>query len=202
MSETPLRSTTFVLTGADALAYEQAAHRLSPIGTFALLLWLAVWGAAATLIPADWIGRPLSWSFPLVVGIAASIGYVLALVLISLRQWQAARRRIHRPLQLTVTEYPDRLVLSGTDLPASIGFAEIRRTILTPTHLFLALDNGVVILPRRAFPEDGVLDALVSRIGGAAPQAMAAPPVAAVLVEPDPLAPDVPPPVDPPPSSA
>jgi len=39
MPDEPLRTTTFTLTRADALAYEQAAGRLTPLGVFALIFW-------------------------------------------------------------------------------------------------------------------------------------------------------------------
>ena len=60
MPDEPLRTTTFMLTRADALAYEQAASRLTPFGVFALLCWLGAWGAGALFIPPDWAGSRLT----------------------------------------------------------------------------------------------------------------------------------------------
>ena len=61
MPDEPLRTTTYTLTRADALAFEQASSRLTPLGTMALVLWLCLCGSATWLIPADWAGSHLGW---------------------------------------------------------------------------------------------------------------------------------------------
>ena len=50
-----------------------------------------------------------------------------------------------------------------------------RRTILTRTHLFLETDAEPVILPRRAFPEEGTIEDLAKRIEGIPKSAPPAP---------------------------
>src|SRR6185312_5056328 len=77
MPEEPLRTTTFLLGRADALAYEQAAGRMTPIGVLLLLLWLAAWGGGATFIPDDWAGARFGLSSVLLISVAVAIGYVL-----------------------------------------------------------------------------------------------------------------------------
>lgn len=187
MPDEPLRTTTFTLTRADALAYEQAAGRLTPLGTLALLCWLGLWGAAALLIPGDWAGARLGWAFNLLVAVLVAVAYVLALLLIAIRQAWRARRRLKRPVEVTLGEWPDRLDLVSIGMPRSLAFGDIRRALLTRTHLFLDADDGVVILPRRAFKEEGAIEDLSRRIDAA----------------PHPVAPaDPAPPVDPAPPSA
>lgn len=166
MAEEPLRTTTFTLTRADALAYEQAAGRLSPLGLLSLLLWLGLWGAIAWVIPSDWAGSRIGWSFSILVSILIAIGYVLVLMAISFRQWLAAGRRIKRPTEITLTEWPDRLAIVAASLPHELKFADIRESILVPDHLFLVGDDGVLILPRSAFSEEGVIEGLAARIAG------------------------------------
>ena len=163
MSE-PLRTTTFTLTSADALAYEQATMRLGALGTLALIVWLGLCGAVALLIPPDWVGLHLSWTFDLIVAVLIAIGGVLALLLMAVRQWQRARKRIRRPIELQLEEWPDRLELSGSGLPRTVAYPDIRRVVLPRTHLLLDTDGEPVILPRRGFPEEGSLEALASRI--------------------------------------
>lgn len=167
MADEPLRTTTYTLGTADALAYEQAASRMTPLGVLALLLWLGLWGAAAMLIPPDWAGPRLGWSFSALVAILVCIAYVLALILIAFRQWLRARHRIKRPIEQTVAEWPDRLEFTGGGMPRTLNFPEIRRTILTRAHLFLETDSDPMILPRRAFPEEGTIEDLSQRIDGA-----------------------------------
>ena len=130
MPDEPLRTTTFTLTRADALAYEQAAGRLTPLGTLALLCWLGLWGAAALLLPDDWAGPRLGWAFSVLV----SVG-----------------------------------------MPREVAFGDIRRSVLTRTHLFLDADDGVIMLPRRAFKEEGAIEDLSRRIDAAPHPAVAAP---------------------------
>ena len=113
MPDEPLRTTTFMLTRADALAFEQASSRLTPLATMALVLWLILCGSAAWLIPADWAGAHFGWSFSILVSILIAIGYVLVLLVMSVRQWWRAGRRIRRPQEITLTEWTDRLEIVG-----------------------------------------------------------------------------------------
>ncbi|HZY68843.1 MAG TPA: hypothetical protein VFE52_09655 [Devosia sp.] len=166
MDDEPLRTTTFTLTRADALAYEQAASRLAPLGTMALVLWLGLCGSAAWLLPADWSGPHLGWSFSILVSICIAIGYVLVLLVMAFRQWWRAAKRIGRPQEVTVTEWPDRLELRGQGLPPELHLRDIRESILDRAHLFLVSDDAVLIVPRDAFAEEGVVEALADRIAG------------------------------------
>jgi hypothetical protein len=175
MPDEPIRTTTFTLSRADSLAYEQAASRLTPLGVIALICWLGLCGAAALLIPADWAGVRLSVTSSLLISIAVAIGYVVALLIISSRQWWRARRRYRRPLEVTVTEWPDRLDVVGTGTLDAVPFTGIRRSLLTRTHLFLDTDAEPLILPRRAFAEEGAVENLARRIDGAPRPAPAGP---------------------------
>lgn len=179
MSDEPLHTATFTLTRKDSLAYEQAAGRFTPLGVIALICWLGLFGAAALLIPTDWAGPRLALASSLLVSIAVAIAYVLALLLISTRQWWRARRRYKRPHEVTVSDWPDRLDLVGTGKLDAVPFAGVRRKILTRTHLFLETDDDVVILPRRAFPEVGTVEDIANRIDGVPKPEPATPPAAA-----------------------
>ena len=167
----PIRTTTFTLTRADALAYEQAAARFSPLGMLALILWLGLCGSLAFILPRDWAGPLLAWGFSVLVSLLIAIGYVLVLIVVSFRQWLAARRRLARPTEITLAEWPDRLELTAAGLPRDLPFLDIRESILTRTHLFLVSDDGVLILPAAAFAEEGVIDDLAARIAGRPPPA-------------------------------
>jgi hypothetical protein len=166
MADEPLRTTTFTLTRADALAYEQASWRLNPLGTMALVLWLGLCGSAAWLMPPDWAGPHLGWSFSILVSVLIAIGYVLVLLVMSFRQWWRAGRRIRRPLEITLTEYREKLEIIGAGMPRQLPLLEIRESILGRTHLFLVSDNEVLIIPRHAFQEEGAVEALADRIAG------------------------------------
>ncbi len=133
----PVRTTTYTLTSADALAYEQAAARMTPLVTVAFVVWLGLCGSVALLIPADWAGARLSWSFGLVVAILLAIGTTLALLAQALRQWQAARRRFRRPQEVTLVEWPAHLEVIGAGLPRALAFPAVRAAVLTRTQLFI-----------------------------------------------------------------
>jgi hypothetical protein len=169
MADEPLRTTTFTLSRADALAYEQASWRLNPLGTMALLLWLGLCGSAAWLLPPDLAGSHLGWSFSILVSVLIAIGCVLVLLGLSLRQWWRAGRRIRRPQEITLTEHREKLEIIGGGMPRQLPLLEIRESILGRTHLFLVSDNDVLIIPRNAFPEEGAVEALADRIAGRPP---------------------------------
>jgi len=164
MADEPLRTTTYTLTRADALAYEQTAEPMTPLGVLALLCWLGLWGGAALLVPEEWSGLHLGWPFAVLVAVLVAIAYVLALLLIAVRHWWLARRLLPRPVEVTLNEWPDRLDLVRAGVPRSIALADVRRAVLSRFHLFLDTDEGVVMLPRRAFPEEGSAEALHRRI--------------------------------------
>ena len=166
MADEPLRTTTFTLTRADALAYEQASSRLNPLATMALVLWLGLCGSAAWLIPPDWAGAHLGWSFSILVSVLIAIGYVLVLLVMSFRQWWRAGQRIKHPQEITLTECREKLDIIGGGLPRELPLLEIRESILARTHLFIVSDNGVLIIPRNAFQEEGAVEALADRIAG------------------------------------
>ena len=115
------------------------------------------------------------------------MAYVMALLVISVRQWWRARRRLKRPVEVTVTEWPDRLDLVGVGTLDPVAFADVRRTILNRTHLFLDTDAEPIILPRRAFPEEGTIEDLAKRIEGI-------PKSAPVVTPAEPVPNDTPPP--------
>ena len=164
MADEPIRTITFTLTRADALAWEQANFRTRPLWALALIVWLGACGSAALLVPPDWAGPRFDWPFNILAGAFIAMGYVLVLLVIAVRQWRAAGRRIKRPVDVTLTEWPDRLGALGGGLPRDIGFADITDNRLTRTHLFLAHANDLLIVPRRAFPEEGSIEALADRI--------------------------------------
>lgn len=185
MPDEPLHTATFTLTRKDSLAYEQAAARFTPLGVIALLCWLGLFGAAALLIPTTWAGARFSLTSSLLVSIAVAVAYVLALLLLALRQWRRSRRRYRRPHEVTVSDWPDRLDLVGTGKLDAVPFSGVRRSILTRTYLFLETDDDVVILPRRAFPEEGTIEDIARRIE-AAPGSEPAPAAPAAPVDPVP----------------
>jgi hypothetical protein len=89
----------------------------------------------------------------------------------SARQWWRAGRRLKRPQEITLTEHRDKLEIIGAGLPRELPLLEIRESILARTHLFLVSDNGVLIIPRTAFQEEGAVEALADRIAGKPPAA-------------------------------
>lgn len=166
MADEPLRTTTYTLTRADALAYEQASSRMTPLGTAALILWLGLCASAAWLIPDDWAGARFGWSFPALVSVLVAIGYVLVLIVISFVQWLRAGRRIGRPQEVTLGEWSDRLEIITAGTPRTLRLVDIRESILARAHLLLISDDGVLIVPRHAFAEEGAVEELAARIAG------------------------------------
>jgi lysylphosphatidylglycerol synthetase-like protein (DUF2156 family) len=164
MSGEPLRTNTFTLTTADALAYEHAAYRFRPLGFILFLVWLAAVGSAVLLVPVAWRGPPDMLGFWVLAAIFVAIAYVLAMVLPSFRAWRRARKRLRRPIEVTLEEWPDRIGLSGHGIPHNFAHDAIESRILTRAHLFLRMGDEVLIVPRRAFPEEGTFEALLQRL--------------------------------------
>jgi hypothetical protein len=175
MPDEPIRTTTYTLTRVDALAYEQAAWRMTPLGVLALLCWLGLCGVLAILIPPEWAGPRPGLTSSMLIAIFIAVAYVWALLLIAFRQWRAARRRVRRPHEVTISEWADRLDILSIGMPRTLFFVNARRSILTRTHLFLEADEEVLILPRRAFREVGTIEALAKRLEVAPRPALVSP---------------------------
>jgi hypothetical protein len=171
----PLLTTTFTLTRADALAWERHARRPTLPGTILFLLWLALGPAIAWLLPDSWAGTPATPAFWALAGVLVAILYVLAMIAFTVGDMRRASRRIRRAHDLTIEEYPDHLAVTGTGIPRTLSFAEAGRPIVTRTHLFIGQGDDLIILPRRAFPEEESFDALAGRLTAAALAAAAVP---------------------------
>jgi hypothetical protein len=168
MADEPLSSASFTLTRADALAWEQARFVPSRLQIALFVVWLALCGSLVFLLPGEWFPSFAHWSLSAFVLIFAAMGAVIALLGLALVQWRAARRRLRRPVPLTITEWPGHLDIAGPDGPRTLPLAAIRQSVLTPTHLFLDTADetgaGLLILPRKAWDDPAALDALARRI--------------------------------------
>lgn len=164
MADDPLSTTVrFTLTRSDALAWERTRFRPGVAASAGTALWIIACAAASLLLPAA--PAPMGIVTLVALGLVfAAIGAVLVLIGLSFRQWQAAGRHIARPAELTVTAWPDHFDIAGAALPPRLAYRDIRESLLTETHLFLDSDEGLLILPRAAWPEPGDTAALAARL--------------------------------------
>ena len=168
MADAPISIASFTLTRADALGWERTRFRPGPAAIIASALWLVLCAASALLLPAPTTPTGL-WTLLALGLVFAAIGAVLVLIGLSLNQWRAAGRRLPRPVELTVTEWPDRLEIAGPGQPPVLPLRDIREALLTGTHLFLDSDAGLLILPHAAWAEPAATAALAARIAGRPP---------------------------------
>lgn len=147
----PLRTLTFTLTRADALAYEALPREITGWRLVALLVWIGLAGAAVAQFPTEWVGEEGGWRFWALMMTGSLIQYGLAtLAMTAHTHWRAARRR-PQPSQVDVFDHGDRLAWregGDTDLVSSEAIGDV---ITTPTHTFVPASGRVLILPLRAF---------------------------------------------------
>jgi hypothetical protein len=160
----PLHTITFTLTRADALAYERLSRRPSPRSAIVFTLGLVLAGAVLWLAPGNWTGTWRDPGFWALGAVLFAILYVLAMIVQTIGQMRRARRRLRHAYDITIEEHADRLDVSGPGIPRTLSFADAGLPIVTATHLFLGRGDDLVILPRRAFPEEDSFDALVARL--------------------------------------
>ncbi|MEO6396309.1 MAG: hypothetical protein ABIO40_10420 [Devosia sp.] len=176
MAEEPLRTTTFTLTRADALAYERHRRRLSPGRAVLLLLWLALAGLVLLLIPDNWSGKLNMPSFWALGAVLVTIQYVLAMLVWAFNDIGRARRRVPRAHEVTLEEFVDRIGVTGSGIPRYVRFSDAGRPLITASHIFLGKPHNLIILPRSAFADEAGFDALSSRLAAAA--------IAGVVIDP------------------
>jgi hypothetical protein len=163
-----LLTTTYTLTRADALAYERWVRRPTLRRTIVFILWLSLAGVVLWFLPDNWTGTWRDPGFLALGAVLIAIQYVLAMIVSTIGEMRRARRRLRQPHDVTIEEHADHLDVSGLGIPRALTFAEAGAPIVTRTHLFLGTGDDLVILPRRAFPEEGSFDALVARLAAAA----------------------------------
>lgn len=173
----PRLTTTFTLTRADMLAYERLPRPFRFSRFLLLLLWLAP-GVAIPLLASRWFGgfdNPGIWAL---AAVGAAIQYTLAMILLAVGDIRRARRRLRAATDITIEEDDNGFSVSGPGIPRYLTFTEAGRPLLTRDHLFLGGSDNLVILPRRAFPEEGSFEALAARLTAAG--------LAATLIDPEP----------------
>jgi hypothetical protein len=162
----PLRTYSYTLTTADALAWEARPRELAGWRAGLLIVWLgAAGGGPLAFLPADWVGPQWGLRFWLwglgLVGIA----WLIAAAAITLAAHRRARRRIPAPIAMHVEEWGDHFaVTAGSAPPRVIAHETIAKAIATPTHVFLAVPPDVVIIPASAFTDEGEMQALAALI--------------------------------------
>ncbi|MEQ1902356.1 MAG: hypothetical protein ABL866_16675 [Devosia sp.] len=174
---TPRLTTTFTLTRADALAYERLPRPFR-LGRFLLLVLWLIPGIAIPLLFAGSFGgffNPGIWAL---AAIGAAIQYTLAMIWLSIGDLRRARRRLRVAADITIEEDETGFSVSGPGIPRYLTFAEAGRPKLTRDYLFLGSADNLVILPRRAFPEEGSFEALAARLTAAG--------ITAAVVDPEP----------------
>ncbi|MEQ1770059.1 MAG: hypothetical protein ABL879_09485 [Devosia sp.] len=168
MSE-PLRTTTFTLTRADALAYERYARPMGWRRVVGLAIWLALAWPILWLIPDNWSGTPMMPTFWALAAVLLAINYTLAMIVWAIGDMRRARRRVHSAHDVVLEEFAESVSVTGAGIPRYLKFADDRVSVTTESHLFVGTGPNAVIIPRRAFIDDSEFDALAARFEGAVP---------------------------------
>ncbi len=164
VTEEPLRTVTFTLTATDALAFEALPRPFTGWGRAAFVLWLMLAGVAVTLLPESLTGGRGAWGFWALGGILVAIQYVLAMICLTLVNFARASRRVPNPVEVRLVEWGDRFAVTQAGAERIVPFRDISKIHRAPRHLLLETASDVLILPHRAFPETGALDALAAFI--------------------------------------
>ena len=164
MARPPELTLTYTLTAADALAWEARPREVTGWGRMVFLLWLGLAGFILALAPQDWVGPEGGWRFYLWLVGLIGLQWGLATVFMTATAHIRARRRVPQPVVVHLDIFPDRLV-ERRDLsePAVITPDDIAAVFSLHGHVIVATSHDVVIVPARAFADDGGMAGFAAR---------------------------------------
>lgn len=147
------RSFAVTLTTADALAWE-TLPRDGRRSDFWLLMGLAVGGGMVLgLMPDDWSG---GWRFWAIGGSLCVLAFCLFVFVRTLASYLKARSRIPVSIAQDVNILSHGIEAVSGETRHMLAQDAIGAVVATPTHLFVASRDDLIILPLAAFesPED------------------------------------------------
>jgi len=166
-TQRPIRTLSYRLTRADALAYKQLKHELTGWERCRLLLLVACAGGTVGLLPDDM--TPVAWWL-------AAASAILAFGALALVWSSVAERRSAAALPLPggevmLEQWGDRLVERSATGLRVIAFDAIAQTICTDAHVFVREGTVPVIVPRAAFGHHEDMQAFAETIDAASQRA-------------------------------
>lgn len=141
----------FMLTRADALAYETLPREIMGWRRILLFLWVGSGGMVVAILPEDWVGGEGSLRFWAILLACVAIQFALATAAMTAWAHVRAARRLPRPVAVTMLDHVDHLEWQEQGVVSVFASETIGPVIRTLTHLFVHVDSRVLILPVRAF---------------------------------------------------
>jgi hypothetical protein len=143
----PIRTLSYSLTRADALAYKLLKHELTGWEKFRLLVFVGCGGLIVGLMPDD-LSPAVWWTIAvLVMGLFGVLAIVWTNV--SVRRQAAAIPLPEGVVELE--EWSDRLIERSAVGVRSVAFEQIAQVIRTDGHIFIREGAAPLIIPKTAF---------------------------------------------------
>lgn len=159
-----LRTLTFTLTRADALAYETLPREITGWRRILLFVWIGLAGAAVAQLPADWVGEEGGWRFWAFMLTGSLIQYALATLAMSVQAHWRAVRRLPRPSHVEVLDHVDHFEWREGGNTIFVAPETMSAVATTPTHTFVEADRHLLILPLRAFSDKNEMVAFTGEL--------------------------------------
>ena len=143
----PIRTLTYQLSAADALAYSQLQRELTGWEKFRFVLWIFAGGMVIGFLPQEW-PRLVWWPAALGVGLVA---FLLAVAMLN---WSTRYRVRKMPLptgKVVLEEWGDHLAERSSQGQHFVAYETIAQVIETPDHVFVRSGDVPLIVPKAAF---------------------------------------------------
>ncbi|MCX5580247.1 hypothetical protein [Kaistia terrae] len=147
----PFSRYSFMLTRADALAYETLSREIIGWRRILLFVWIGLGGMVVAFLPENWVGDEGGWRFWALFLTSIAIQYGLAVVAMTASAYYRAARRLPNPVAVTMLDQVDHLEWQEQGVNSLVASETIGPVIETLTHLFVCVGDRVLILPLHAF---------------------------------------------------
>jgi hypothetical protein len=159
----PLR---YTLTRQDALAYENLRGEMPGPQRVLYFLWLGLAGLLLAALPEDIAGTTWSARFFIAGTVLIGAQYLLFLGARALLRRNRARHRYPQPTTVKLERADDHFIVTENGKQRIVRFEAIGMLLPTASHLFIAVERDLVIVPMAAFSDASGMTEMVNAVDG------------------------------------
>lgn len=162
-----IRTLTYRLTQADALAYGQLHREMTGREKLWFVLWIGIAGMLVGALPEGW--SAIVWWLA-----ALAIVLVAAAIALAFWNWQARHQagKMSIPIgDIALEEWGDHLAERSSQGQRFVAYETIAQVVETPNHVFIRSGEMPLVVPKAAFEDAADMAAFARHVDDRSNQA-------------------------------